>query len=63
MIVDKSRKIVLIICICAFLFCFGICIGRWQSSEWNATKIHHKLQVDGYNYCPYCGEEIKEGKE
>lgn len=48
--------IIIAFCVVALL---GTLLGRWQSKEWSTTTVHRAQEVKGYNYCPYCGEELK----
>ena len=51
----KRWLIIVAFCVVALL---GTLLGRWQSKEWSITNVHRSQQVKGYNYCPYCGEEL-----
>ena len=33
------------------------------SKNEDMNLIHWQMSQNGYNYCPYCGNEIKENKE
>ena len=48
---------------CPVVYAFGVRSGKRSADNWETTKVHHEMSVDGYNYCPYCGEEIKAQKE
>ena len=50
-------------CVFPIIFAYGVRTGKHQTKEWESTNVHHDLQVRGYNYCPYCGEEIKGDKK
>ena len=39
-------------------FAFGCRLGH-QCTTSSREKIHHEMQTDGYNYCPYCGESLE----
>ena len=54
------RIVIVAIVVGYITFSVGIVLGRKQSKDWNATSVHRSLQVEGFNYCPYCGEKIKE---
>lgn len=42
------------------MFCIGLEIGL-NNSKNNTDYEHYLLKRNGYNYCPYCGNELKEG--
>lgn len=44
------------------VYAFGVRSGKRSADSWETTKVHHEMSVQGYNYCPYCGIEIKEDK-
>jgi hypothetical protein len=48
--------------IVAFLLvaCVSVTIGRHQAKDWNVTSKHLKMESYSYNYCPYCGKQLKE---
>ena len=56
-------KKVVITCfiISAFVIVAGVSaiVGRHQAEDWNVTNKHLKMESRGYNYCPYCGEQLK----
>ncbi len=51
--------------ICLIIFAFevvalaGLLVGRHQAKDWSVTSKHHKMESYNYNYCPYCGEQLK----
>ena len=52
-----------LISILPIVYAVGVRFGKRSADGWETTKVHHEMSVGGYNYCPYCGEEIKEDKE
>lgn len=54
---------VIFILILPIVYAFGVRVGKRSADRWETTKVHHEMSVQGYNYCPYCGKEIKEDKE
>lgn len=55
----KFIKICLIIVVGCILLIIGRTVGRWQADDWGTTRKHIQMESYGYNYCPYCGEELK----
>lgn len=55
----KIVKWLLIIVFLEIILAIGVMIGHWQNDEWSVTKIHHELEQEGYQFCPYCGECFK----
>lgn len=50
-----------------FTIIIAFCAGFILTAFFNGKKVeptieyqHWILEQDGYNYCPYCGEQIKE---
>lgn len=42
-------------------YTFVFIVSREDSNYKNNTTDHHDMMKDsGYEYCPYCGEELKE---
>lgn len=63
----KKGRFLLLNCFIALLFgvalivvfVLGINKGL-QRSDYSYEYEHYVLQSNGYQYCPYCGEELKE---
>ena len=36
----------------------GILVGRYQADKHNPFLTHWTLENEGYNYFPYCGENL-----
>lgn len=53
-------KNILKVFVIMMVFGLGVILGRWQSKEWSVIDKHKSLEENGYHYCPYCGEELKE---
>ena len=59
----KFIKIILTIVAFQIIAVASVTLGRHQAEDWNVTNKHLKMETSGYNYCPYCGEQLKEVKE
>jgi hypothetical protein len=53
-------RTIIIIFLIEVIFLLGLFAGRNQSEEWKSTKVHQEQRLDGYSYCPYCGEYLKD---
>ena len=65
MTTESFKKLVKWWLIVIAILIFGvicITIGRHQAKNWDTTNTHLKMEHLGYNYCPYCGKSIEEGK-
>lgn len=54
---------VILVCVCGAMFFVGVVSGAILSEKDkdSTTPIIQEEQVE-YNYCPYCGKEIKQWK-
>lgn len=59
----KFLKCCLIIFAFLFVACVSVTFGRRQAEDWKITNEHLRMKEYGYNYCPYCGEQLKESEE
>ena len=55
----KFMKIVLLIFAFQIVAVVSLTLGRHQAENWDVTKKHHRMELYNYNYCPYCGEQLK----
>lgn len=53
---------ILMLFIVAF-FCLLIVAITNSTEGYEPTVQHRNMQLDGYNYCPYCGEYLKDSKD
>ncbi len=59
----KFIKIVLIIVAFQIVAVVSLTFGRHQAENWDVTKEHHRMESYSYNYCPYCGEQLKDERK
>ena len=57
--IKKFLKTVLIIVAFQIVALTSLTLGRHQAKDWNVTSKHLKMESYSYNYCPYCGEQLK----
>lgn len=41
----------------------GLFMERSQAEHHNPYIQHFKMEQNGYNYCPYCGEKLSESED
>ena len=60
MIIKYPIRFILIMLVC---WTIGIFMARLQAENHNPYMQHFKMEQNGYNYCPYCGERLTESEE
>ena len=55
----KFLKIIFIIVAFEIVALASLTLGRHQAKDWHVTSKHLKMESYNYNYCPYCGEQLK----
>ena len=55
----KFLKITFIIIAFELVALASLTLGRHQADDWKVTKKHLQMESYSYNYCPYCGEQLK----
>lgn len=64
-VIEHFRSTAIIVCILSG-FSLGALVASWvfesRYPNYKEQTYHYELVYKGYNYCPYCGKEIKEEK-
>ena len=60
LIVEYPFRFILIMVVC---WSVGVIMARFQAEHHNPYMEHYKMEQEGYNYCPYCGEKLREVEE